>query len=176
MSVLLRDQTVNELYEVRLILESAAAEKAAMHRTDEDLLAMRRALTHFRVAYEMGTPVWRQTSSSTKQSWMRGNTMVARVLAPVSELLRNTRQVTGTLPAAVELALEQHDEIAAAIEARASTRARRAMTAHIESGIWALNQLRGLNQPTNPESVASALEGPSTPWHGPDDGGTWPIG
>lgn len=172
-SVLLRDQTVNELYEVRLILESAAAEKAAMHRTDEDLLAMRRALTHFRVAYEMGTPVW-EADIEFHQAIVDacGNSMVARVLAPVSELLRNTRQVTGTLPAAVELALEQHDEIAAAIEARASTRARRAMTAHIESGIWALNQLRGLNQPTNPESVASALEGPSTPWHGPDDGGT----
>ena len=54
----LGDHTVNELYEVRLILEPAAAEKAAIHRTDEDLLAMRRALTHFRVAYEMGTPVW----------------------------------------------------------------------------------------------------------------------
>jgi len=32
---------------------------------------------------------------------------------------------------AVELALEQHEEIADAIEARASTRARRAMTTHI---------------------------------------------
>ena len=54
------------------------------------------------------------------------------------------------LPAAVELALDQHGEIAAAIEARASKRARRAMTTHIESGIWALNQLREHTQATHP--------------------------
>ena len=52
----------------------------------------------------------------------------------------------------------QHDEIAAAIDARASKRARRAMTAHIESGVWALKQLRELNPPTNEESVADALD------------------
>ncbi len=162
-SVLLRDQTVNELYEVRLILEPAAAEKAAIHRTDEDLLAMRRARTHYRVAYEMGTPVW-EADIEFHQAIADacGNTMVARVLAPVSDLLNNARRATGTLPAAVELALDQHDEIAAAIEARAGKRAHRAMTAHIESGIWALNQLRELNPPTHPESAA-ALDGPSTP-------------
>ena len=32
------------------------------------------------------------------------------------------------------------------------------MTAHIESGIWALEQRRELNPPTNEESVADALD------------------
>jgi GntR family transcriptional regulator, transcriptional repressor for pyruvate dehydrogenase complex len=163
-SVLLRDHTVIELYEVRLILEPAAAEKAAIHRTDEDLIAMRRALTHYRVAYETGTPVW-EADIEFHQAIADacGNTMVAKVLAPVSDLLSNARRATGTLPAAVALALDQHDEIAAAIEARARKRARRAMTTHIESGIWALNQLRELNQPTNPPSVTATLAEPSTP-------------
>jgi GntR family transcriptional regulator, transcriptional repressor for pyruvate dehydrogenase complex len=163
-SVLLRDQTVDELYEIRLILEPAAAEKAAIHRTDEDLLVMRRALTHYRVAYETGTPVW-EADIEFHQAIADacGNAMVARVLAPVSDLLSNARRATGTLPAAVKLALDQHDEIAAAIEARASKRACRAMTTHIKSGIWALSQLRELNQPTNPQSVAAAREEPTTP-------------
>ena len=151
-SVLLRDQTIDELYEVRLIVEPAAAEKAALRRTDADLLAIRRALTHFRVAYEMGTPVW-EADIEFHQAVADacGNSMVAKVLAPVAGLLGNARQATGTLPAAVELALEQHAEIAAAIEARAGKRARRAMITHIESGIWALNQLRELDQTTTSE-------------------------
>jgi GntR family transcriptional regulator, transcriptional repressor for pyruvate dehydrogenase complex len=162
LSVLLGDRTVNELYEVRLILEPAAAEKAAVHRTDEDLLAMRRALTHFRVAYEMGTPVWEADIEFHQAvADASGNAMLGKVLAPVADLLSNARQATGTLPAAVELALDQHDEIAAAIEARASKRARRAMTAHIESGIWALSQLRELNQSNKPPP-APALEQPNT--------------
>jgi GntR family transcriptional regulator, transcriptional repressor for pyruvate dehydrogenase complex len=162
-SVLLGDRSVDELYELRLILEPAAAEKAAVRRTDEDLLLMRRALTHFRVAHEMGTPVW-QADMEFHQAIVdaSGNAMLAKVLAPVTELLSNARQATGTLPAAVELALGQHDEIAAAIEARASKRARRAMTIHIEAGIRAVTQLRELNQSNTPTSALSAESSPTT--------------
>jgi DNA-binding FadR family transcriptional regulator len=148
LSVLLGDQAIYELYEVRLIIEPAAAERAATHRTDEDLLAMRRALTHYRVAYETETPVW-EADIEFHQAIVNacGNSMVAKVLAPVSDLLRNARRATGTVPAAVEMGLHQHDEIVAAIEARAGKRARRAMATHIEAGIWALTQVRELNQP-----------------------------
>jgi GntR family transcriptional regulator, transcriptional repressor for pyruvate dehydrogenase complex len=142
-SMLLGDQTVDQLYEVRLILEPAAAAKAAIHRTDEDLLAMRRALTHFRLAHEMGTPVWEadiQFHQAVADA--SGNPMLAKVLAPLSGLLSNARRATGTLPAAIELALDQHDRIAAAITARASKRAQNEMTTHIQAGMWALNQLR----------------------------------
>ena len=154
-SMLLGDQTVNELYEVRLILEPAAAAMAAKHRTDEHLLAMRRARTHFRVAYEMGTPVWEADIEFHHAiAEASGNSVLPSVLAPVSDLLNNARRVTGTLPVAVELALEQHEEIAGAIEARASVRARRAMTTHIESGIWALGQLKDRAGSDNPPSVS----------------------
>jgi DNA-binding FadR family transcriptional regulator len=141
-SVLFDDHAVNQFYDLRLILEPAAAERAATHRSGDDLLAMRRALTHFRVAYEMGTPVW-ETDIEFHQAIAdaSGNAMLAKVLAPLSDLLRNARRATGTLPAAVDLALHEHDEIAAAINARATRRARRAMTTHIESNIWAVTQL-----------------------------------
>lgn len=143
-SMLIGDQTLNELYEVRRILEPAAAARAAKHRSEDDLLAMRRARTHYRVAYEMGTPVWEADIEFHQAiAEASGNAVLAKVLAPVSDLLNSARQATGTLPAAVEIALGQHDEIADAIEARAATRARRAMTRHIESGIWAVNQLKG---------------------------------
>ena len=62
-------------------------------------------------------------------------------------------------PVAVELALAQHEEIADAIEARASARARRAMTTHIESGIWALGQLKDHAGSDNPPSVSETTSG-----------------
>lgn len=149
-SVLLRGQAVEELYDVRLILEPAAAERAAIHRTEEDLFAMRRAITHFRVAHETEAPVWEADIEFHQAiASASGNAMLANVLAPVSDLISHARQATGTLPAAVELALEQHDVILAAIEARARKRAHRAMTAHIESGIWALGKLRERSESTS---------------------------
>jgi GntR family transcriptional regulator, transcriptional repressor for pyruvate dehydrogenase complex len=159
-SMLLGDQTVDELYQVRLILEPAAAAMAAKHRTDEDLLAMRRARTHFRVAYEMGTPVWEADIEFHQAiAEASGNSVLPQVLAPVSDLLNNARRATGTLPAAVELALEQHEEIADAIETRASARARRAMTTHIESSIWALGQLKDRAGSDNPPSASETTSG-----------------
>ncbi len=158
-SMLIGDQTVSELYQVRLILEPAAAALAAKHRTDDDLLAMRRARTHYRVAYEMGTPVWEADIEFHQAiAGASGNAVLAKVLAPVSDLLNNARQATGTFLAAVEMALDQHDEIADAIETRAVIRARRAMTRHIESGIWAVNQLTAADRAAGsvPKTESSA--------------------
>ncbi|KAA1421809.1 FadR family transcriptional regulator [Nocardioides humilatus] len=145
-SVLLNEHTIDELYEVRLILEPAAAAKAAIERTDADLAAIRRALTHFRVAFETGDNVYEadiEFHQAVAQA--SGNGVMARILAPVSDLLAAARQATGTLPVAVERALHEHEAIAAAIEARSSRRAKAAMATHIESAIWAIGQLKDEN-------------------------------
>ncbi len=142
LSALLRDETIRELYDVRAILEPAAAAKAAVHRTDEDLLAIRRARTHFHLAYEMQSPVWEADIEFHQAiAVASGNRVLARVLAPMSGLLRNARRATGRIPAAVEIALRQHDEIAVAIEEGDSDGAREAMTAHMESAMWAIEQI-----------------------------------
>lgn len=142
-SVLLHDHTVDELYDVRLILEPAAAAKAAANRTEADLLAIKEALAHYRVAHEMGSNVW-QADIRFHQAIAvaSGNSVLVRMLAPMSELLSNARRATGTVPAAAEIALHEHEAIAAAIEAGSRRHARSAMTKHIQSAIWALGQLR----------------------------------
>jgi GntR family transcriptional repressor for pyruvate dehydrogenase complex len=121
---------------------------AAVNRTDNDLIAMRRARTHFRLAYEMGAPVWEADiefhQAITEAS---GNAVLTHILAPMSDVLRHARQATGTLPDAVELALRQHEEIATAIEDRSSRDARRAMTAHMQSAIWAIGQVAAAAAP-----------------------------
>ncbi|HET7690831.1 MAG TPA: FCD domain-containing protein [Nocardioidaceae bacterium] len=140
---LLRDGTIDELYDVRLVLEPAAAARAAKHRTEEDLLAMKRALTHFRVAYEMGENVF-EADIEFHEAVARasGNSMLAQILSPMSDVLAEARKATGTLPEAVEMALHEHEAIAAAIEARAGKKAGDAMAAHIRSGIWAIGELK----------------------------------
>ena len=139
-AVLLRP-TIMDLYDVRLILEPAAAARAAIHRTDTDLVAIRRAHTHFRIAYEMGDPVW-QADVDFHQAIAdaSGNAVLAHVLSPMSDLLHRAREATGRVPAAVDLALHQHEEIAAAIEAGDSDRASATMQTHIEAGIAAIGQ------------------------------------
>ncbi|HSV40244.1 MAG TPA: FCD domain-containing protein [Nocardioidaceae bacterium] len=142
-SRLLRDGTVDELYDVRLVLEPAAAERAARNRSEEDLLAIKRALTHFRVAYEMGENVFEaDIAFHAAIAQASGNSMLARILSPMADVLAEARRATGTLPEAVELALHEHDLIAAAIEAKSARSARAAMTTHIKSGIWAINELK----------------------------------
>jgi GntR family transcriptional regulator, transcriptional repressor for pyruvate dehydrogenase complex len=159
-SLLLRDQTIRELYEVRLILESAAGAKTATNRTEQDLLAIRRARTHFRVAYEMGTPVWKADIELHQAiAEASRNAVLARILTPISDLLGRARKTTGAIPAAVELAPQQYDEIAAAIEARAHRRAQLAMTAHIEAAIWAIGQVPEFSADANPSPQKRASIG-----------------
>lgn len=141
-ATVLHDRTIDELYDVRLILEPAAADRAARNRTDADLAAMQRALTHYRVAYETGTTAF-EADLEFHQAVARasGNSVLAQVLSPVGDLLAKSRRATATIPEAVERAMHEHQAIADAIEAKAAARARRAMATHIESAIWALHLL-----------------------------------
>lgn len=146
-SVLLGDQTIYELYDVRLILEPAAAAKAAANRTAADLAAIKTALAHFRVAYEVGANVWEADIEFHQAiAEASGNSVLARILAPMSDLLVHARQATGAIPAAAERALHEHQAIADAIEARSVRNARSAMTTHIQSAIWALEQLEQFDE------------------------------
>jgi GntR family transcriptional repressor for pyruvate dehydrogenase complex len=146
LAVLLRDQTVAELYDVRLIIEPAAAAKAAVHRTEADMAAIKRALTHYRVAYETGGSVWEaDIELHDAIAVASGNSVLPRILAPLADLLLRARQATATIPAVTKIALHEHQAIADAIADGDAARARSAMTTHIESAIWALSQLPDTN-------------------------------
>jgi DNA-binding FadR family transcriptional regulator len=103
------------------------------------------------------TPVW-EADIEFHQAIMAasGNAVLARILAPVTDLITNAPKASAMIPAAVELGLREHDEIAAAIEARASKRARRAMTAHIESATRAIGTLDEFTNPANPPTPPRA--------------------
>lgn len=142
-SALLRNGTIDELYDVRLILEPAAAAKAAANRTDADLAAIRAANSLFRVGCERGVNVF-EADIEFHQAIAKasGNSVLAQILAPVSDLLAQVRRATATMPEAVERALHEHEAIADAIESNSIEGARTAMTTHIESAIWAIGLLK----------------------------------
>lgn len=148
-AALLHDRTIYELYDVRLILEPAAAARAATHRTDTDLAAIKLALARYRAAHELGANVgdadieFHQAIAEAS-----GNSVLARILAPMADLLANARKATGTIPEAANRALCEHQAIADAIETRSTTRARTEMKTHIQSAIWALGQLEHVDATT----------------------------
>lgn len=143
LSILLHERTIDELYEVRLILEPAAAAKAATSRTDADLLSIKRALAMFRIAFEVGVGIAEaDIDFHHAVAEASGNSVLAHVLGPMSDLLLEARRATAQVPKAVEQAVAEHEEIALAIQKRAPRQARDAMTTHIESGICALRQVR----------------------------------
>lgn len=148
-SALLNDETVYELYDVRLILEPATAARAATHRTASDLAAIRLALATYRASHELGANIWHADIEFHHAiAVASGNSVLARILAPMSDLLANARKATGAIPAAADRALHEHESIAEAIEAGSATRARAAMKAHIKSAIWALGQLEHIDAAT----------------------------
>ncbi|MBN9609904.1 MAG: FadR family transcriptional regulator [Actinobacteria bacterium] len=153
-SALLHDRTIYELYDVRLILEPAAAARAAAHRTDSDLAAIKLALARYRAAHELGANVWHADIEFHHAiAVASGNSVLARILTPMADLLANARRATGAIPAAADRALYEHHAIAEAIEARSTARARSTMKTHIKSAIWALGQLEHVDATTTAGTV-----------------------
>ncbi|BBH17458.1 transcriptional regulator [Nocardioides baekrokdamisoli] len=143
LAITLGSQTLRELYDVRLMLEPSAAALAATHRTDAELVAIKRAHAHFRLAHESKQPIWQaDLEFHDAVAVASHNSVLPRILAPMQDLLINSRIATGAIPAAAQRALHEHGVIADAIEARDSRAARRAMTTHIRSAIWALGQIQ----------------------------------
>lgn len=137
------DDTVDDLYSFRLLLETAIAEQAAMRSHHDDLTAMEAALGSFRTALEAGAGMYaadvqfhRAIAAATD------NVVFARVLDSLEDLLKSSRQETDGVPGAPEEALQQHTEILAAISARDPQRARVAMEAHVHTAIAAVASAR----------------------------------
>lgn len=139
LSALLETTAVADLYEVRMLIEVEAAGRAALRRSGKDLEAIKRALTHFRLAFETGAPVWSaDVDFHYAVAVASGNTALPRILEATSDLLSNARRATQSVPGAVAIAAVEHTAIAEAVEAGDEALARKTMAEHIKSAIWAL--------------------------------------
>ena len=142
LAALLDTKSVMDLYDVRLVLETHAAGKAATNPEPGDIELIDDALAQFRLAHAAGAPVWEadlrfhQAIAIASQ-----NSVVPRLLLTTHSLLAEARRATEAVPGAVERAIIEHAEIARAIKSGDVAGARQAMTRHIESAIWAASQV-----------------------------------
>ena len=140
---ILSEGSLDDLYDARLVLEPAAAARAAINRTEADLRAMRHALVDFHDAVERGENPFRADLAFHHAIGAAcGNAVLAEFMNPTGTALEEARQATGMLPDAVALAELEHEAIFVAITERNFGAAETAMATHIKSGIRAIERLR----------------------------------
>ncbi|WP_353423544.1 FadR/GntR family transcriptional regulator [Staphylococcus xylosus] len=128
---------IKELLELREIVESATVEKAALYRTEEDLVELKQALV------EMGQAVTDGTSGEKADlefhlaiAKAAKNTLLVELLNNISELMRNSMEETRKLfiyskQKTMNKLLEEHDVIYQAILQQNDVKAVDAMRAHL---------------------------------------------
>lgn len=128
---------IKELLELREIVESATVEKAALYRTEEDLVQLKQALV------EMGKAVTDGTSGEEADlefhlsiAKAAKNTLLVELLNNISELMRNSMEETRKIfiyskQKTMNKLLEEHDVIYQAILKQDGVRATDAMRAHL---------------------------------------------
>jgi len=142
-SALLEDQTVDDLYAFRMLLEVEIAADAAARGDEDDLRAIAEARADYERALADGRPVYRADLAFHRAIAIASkNTIYVRVLDALADLLEASREQTDHVAGAPERAQEQHAAILDAIQRRDPERAREAMRAHIERATEVIETLR----------------------------------
>lgn len=124
--------TLEQLLEVRTILETAMVTLAAERRTDERLAAMERCLEVMRA--KPGEPegyVDADLEFHAEIARAAGNPVLLVLLEPLSQLLRESRIASFSGPRVVEMRTRQHKEIFDLIRQQDAEGARAAMLKHL---------------------------------------------
>jgi DNA-binding FadR family transcriptional regulator len=146
-SSLLRDEAVTHLYELRQVLEGEAAARAAVEATDEQIASMKEALDQYRSAIAAGATLFELDLSVHRAiATACSNPLFLTILDATHDLLARAREQTDKVPGAVQRALEEHERVVCAIEARDSNSARAEMHRHIQSAMWALETARSMSE------------------------------
>jgi GntR family transcriptional repressor for pyruvate dehydrogenase complex len=147
LAILLSDQAVEELYDLRLLVEVAIAGQAATSATEEQLEGILSAQRAFDAALRADRQIHSADvdlhSSIARAS---GNTVFLRVLDTLRGILAEVRSQAIAVPGASEAAKREHDAIVKAILARDPEAARAAMTKHIETAKRTVMEARGLTK------------------------------
>jgi DNA-binding FadR family transcriptional regulator len=125
-------QRIEQLLEVRSILEVGVAGLAAERRTPESLETMRGLIRLMKE--KPGEPagyVDADVQFHNEIARAAGNPLFEALLEPLSELLRESRLATFAGPRMVALRTRQHEEVMEAISAKDPEAARQAMRKHI---------------------------------------------
>jgi DNA-binding FadR family transcriptional regulator len=148
MGALLDDQTVEDLYAFRMVIETAIAEEAAKRATTDDVTRITDSLERFRQSIGTQSGIFAaDVDFHQRLASASGNVIYDRVLATLTDLLELYRRETDRVPGAPEKALVEHTAIADAIRAGDGDAAREAMAQHIRTAIETVDQARKLAPP-----------------------------
>jgi DNA-binding GntR family transcriptional regulator len=129
----LEPQQITELGEVRIALESRAAEALATFAYDDAVLPLlRESVETFN---ELKDPDKHAPDFHRRLIIAVGNAELMAMWESVNTRLQVARWLSGARQVRVQEAIDEHLAIIAAMEARAGEKARRLIAAHIEGGI-----------------------------------------
>jgi GntR family transcriptional regulator, transcriptional repressor for pyruvate dehydrogenase complex len=163
-SALLEDQTIDDLYDFRELLETEAAARAATGASPGEVAGIAAAFERIRAAVEQGSSSYQADLDFHRAVVAASaNVIFLRMLDQVADLLSTLRRQTELVPGAAELAVAEHEAICRAIENRDADAARRASVQHIASGRAAVAAARRMAR------AKAAEEGAGTADAGTDD-------
>jgi len=134
------DYTIEDVVDMRRLLEGRAAELAVHHATTTDLARLRAAIDDMAAAYkrnDLNGMVDADTCFHEAFTHAAGNRLLARLMHTIMGLLVESRRISLGVPGRGVHVLTRHREILAAIEARDPRRTVAAVHAHVDD-------LRGL--------------------------------
>jgi GntR family transcriptional repressor for pyruvate dehydrogenase complex len=148
LAALLKEEAVDDLCAFRRLLETETSTCAARNATDQEIANIAQCQAAFEYAHATGSPV-SDADDAFHAAVARAshNSVYATMLDAVSVLIANARRLTEHVAWAVPRAIEEHNQVIAAIRAHDSETAGAAMRRHIDSAIEAIHVGRALGEP-----------------------------
>jgi GntR family transcriptional regulator, transcriptional repressor for pyruvate dehydrogenase complex len=142
-SVLLKEEAVDDLYAFRRLLEIEIASRAATVATPADLEAIAASIRAFESALEQGRPISTLDDEfHAAVARASHNAIYATVLDAVSGLIANARRLSMNVPWASQTAKVEHAQLYEAIAAHDAEAAAEIMRTHLDSAIAAIEEGR----------------------------------
>jgi len=146
-SVLLDDQAIDDLYELRFLIEVEVAAHAAERGSEETIAEIRRALARNRGEFTRGPTYAADFDFHRAIARATRNPVYGRVRTVLNAFLVSTRRRTDSVARAREIVLAGHVEIFEAIAARNAAAARDPMRWHILQAIAVMHEALGSGAP-----------------------------
>jgi DNA-binding FadR family transcriptional regulator len=142
-SVLLKEEAVDDLYAFRRLLEIEIAARAAVVATPADLEVIAASIRAFESALEQGRPISTLDDEfHAAVARASHNAIYATVLDAVSGLIANARRLSMNVPWASQTAKVEHAQLYEAIAAHDPEAAAAIMATHLDSAIAAIEEGR----------------------------------
>ena len=149
-----------DLLEIRKLLEVEIAGLASQRVRTEDLQAMRVELERMRA--HLGSAdgyIEADVQFHSHLAHGAGNRVLLRMIEPIGELLRASRQVSASRPGSARRALREHEAILRAVAAGNALRAREAMRTHLQATERDLLAVMGRSLSMRPHQHGAAQRG-----------------